>query len=175
MKSAVVLVVGLFALIVLGCAGEDVATVTTGTPTTATTSGNGGGSSSGFDLSTAAGSYSGDFSGSNTQALAYSGSGTATIQPDGTTHLGYAAKTSGGTQVQENRSFSGTVDSGGNFSGTTPILDFLGNVLKNVPASGSVTQVSATQIRIKVTWGYPYANGGTFYTSTENWTLTKSG
>jgi hypothetical protein len=72
------------------------------------------------------------------------------------------------------RNFTGTIDSKGNFTGTTPELDAYGGQIGTYTATGTVTEVDSSDITVQIVWKVPYNNGGTFQTSTENWTLKKS-
>jgi hypothetical protein len=147
-------------------------TTTTGTGATTTTGSTSttAGGTTGFNLAADAGSYSGNFSGSNTQPYTYSGTGTGLIQVDGNCTLTYAATTAGQVQISENRSFTGAISSSGVFTGYT--AQAYQGAVEEFPASGTVTQMSSTQIQVVITWNYPYSNGGTFYSSTETWVLT---
>lgn len=167
--------------VLIGCGGStddgslfgSTGTATSSTATAGSSGTNTNGGSTGFTLSTAVGSYSGTFAGSNTQNFTYNGSGTGSISANGTANFSYAAQTVGTFHYAENRSFNGTVDSAGNFTGYTPQASTNGGSVQQFPATGTITQSTGNQISVHVTWAYPYSNGGTFYTSNENWTMTK--
>jgi hypothetical protein len=160
--------------LIIGCGGStsDSTTSTTTTSGSTSTTTTGGGST--ISLTGDAGSYSGTFSGTRSGAtfapLSYSGTGTATLQADGSANLSFTA-TAPSNGLEISQSFIGTFSSSGAFTGYTPIAPTSGPV-QDITTTGTLTQVSSTQIQVVLTWSQLFSNGGTYFTATETFNLT---
>lgn len=152
MKTVLVALGVLAAILVIGCGGND--SSDDGSSSTSTTATTDGGS--------LAGDYSGTVTGSNTTGTHFVGTANAKVENHGDATFNFTT-TIGGTVYS--RTFDGHIAADGTFTGTTQ------SGLFTETAWGTTSKNDQNQLLATLIWEKHASDGSVFYTETEDFVL----